>query len=66
MKVKKWFVLSIVGVISALFLTGCSIKTPLPSEMDKEKVIAAGEEIRDMLFDGKYEQVLIFFYKGEL
>ena len=61
MKLKKWFVLGLAGVICTMFLTGCSTNTPLPKGMDEDKLIAAGAEVRDMIFAGEYEKIAGMF-----
>ena len=61
MKQKKWVVFGIVGVICSMLLTGCSMKTPLPDGMDEDQVIAAGTEIRELLFAGEYEKIAALF-----
>ena len=47
-------------LLSLLVLTGCSPEA-LPAGMDEEAVIAAGQEIVNLLVDGEYEEVLSRF-----
>lgn len=61
MKQKMWVVLACLGTACVLLLSGCSLNTPLPEGIDEAEIIAAAEEVRDLVFAGEYEQVAALF-----
>ena len=58
MKAKRWMALGCLVLGLCLLLTGCSAAAALPDGMDKETVIAEGQEVLDELLAGEYELVL--------
>ncbi len=58
MKVKRLLSLGCMILGLCVLLTGCMGGNPLPEGMDKEAVIAAGQEVLDELLAGEYELIL--------
>ena len=56
MKLKRWLAVVCLGLAVSVLLTGCTGK-PLPKEMDEKTVIAAGQEILDLLLAEEYETI---------
>ena len=61
MKMKRVLSLGCVILAMSLLLTGCTGAAPLPEGMNKETVIAKGQEVMDELLAGEYELVLARF-----
>ncbi|MBE6972936.1 MAG: DUF3887 domain-containing protein [Ruminococcaceae bacterium] len=61
MKMKRVLSLGCLILAMSLLLTGCTGPAPLPEGMDKETVIAEGQEVMDELLAGEYELVLARF-----
>lgn len=63
MKLKRVLSVVCIGVLMSVLLTGCVTNkpVPLPEEMDEKVVVAAGEEVLELLLAEKYEEVAAMF-----
>ena len=63
MKLKRVLNVVCLGVMLSVLLTGCVTNkpVPLPEEMDEKVVVAAGEEVLELLLAEKYEEVANLF-----
>ncbi len=63
MKLKRGLSVVCLGVLLSVLLTGCvgNKPVPLPEEMDEKTVVAAGEEVLELLLAEKYEEVAAMF-----
>ena len=57
MKLKRWLSLGCVGVLVCMLLTGCQRVTPLPEGIEKREIIAAGQEVLNLLLAEDYEAI---------
>ena len=57
MKMKRVLCLGCLILAMSLLLTGCVGTEPLPKGMDEETVIAAGQEVYDLVMAEQYETV---------
>ena len=57
MKLKRWLSAACLGLMLCGLLTGCMGGKPLPEGMDEKTVIAAGQEVFDLLMAEDYEAV---------
>lgn len=58
MTIKRWLSLTCAVLGLCVLLTGCEAAKPLPEGMDEQTVIAAGQEVMDLLLAGEYEQIV--------
>ena len=58
MKLNRWISLGCFALGLCMLLTGCNTAKPLPEGMDEQAVIAAGQEVFDLLMDEKYEEIV--------
>lgn len=63
MKLKRGLCVVCIGVLLSVLLTGCVTNkpVPLPDGMEEETVVAAGEEVLELLLAEKYEEVAALF-----
>ena len=63
MKLKRVLGVVCLGVLLSVLLTGCVTNepVPLPEGMDETVVVAAGEEVVNLLLAEKYEEVAAMF-----
>lgn len=63
MKLKRGLSVVCLGVMLSVLLAGCvgNKPVPLPEEMDEKTVVAAGEEVLELLLEEKYEEVAAMF-----
>lgn len=56
MKLKKWMVAACLGLLVVGLLSGCS-STPIPKDMDEQALVAAGQNVFDLLIEDKFDEV---------
>ena len=63
MKLKRVLSVACLGVLISVLLTGCVTNkaVPLPEEMDEDVVVAAGQDVLQLLLDEKYDEVAAMF-----
>ena len=54
---KRWLSVACLGLALCALLTGCNGSTPLPDGMDEQSVLAAGQEVFDLLLAEEYEEI---------
>ncbi len=60
MKLKRMLGIVCAGALLLAVLSGCSLSgtQPIPKGMDEKALLAAGEEVVELLLDGEYETVV--------
>ncbi len=56
MKLKKWAAVACLGLLVAGLLSGCG-STPIPKGMDEQELLAAGQDVFDLLIEDKFDDV---------
>ena len=56
MKQKKWEIVVCLGLLVVGLLSGCS-SSPIPDGMNEQELLAAGQQVFDLLIEDQFEQV---------
>lgn len=56
MRQKKWAIVLCLGLLVAGLLSGCG-STPIPAGMDEQELLAAGQQVFDLLMEDQFDQV---------
>ena len=56
MRQKKWAIVLCLGLLVAGLLSGCG-STPIPAGMDEQQLLAAGQQVFDLLIQDQFDQV---------
>ena len=56
MKQKKWAIVLCLGLLMTGLLSGCS-GTPIPDGMNEQELLAAGQQVFDLLMEDRFDQV---------
>ncbi|MBO5917645.1 MAG: hypothetical protein J6Q14_02630 [Oscillospiraceae bacterium] len=57
MKLKKWTRVACLGLLMAMLLSGCASEIPIPEDMDEQALLAAGQEVFDLLIADEFETI---------
>ena len=57
MKCKKWTLAVGLGLLMAMLLSGCASETPIPENIDEQALLAAGQEVFDLLIADEFETI---------